>query len=66
MENSIDKNVLVIGAGLAGSDAAYFLAENGVKVTLVEVKRKKKNPAQTIDGFGELVCTNSLQIARSP
>lgn len=61
MENSIDKNVLVIGAGLAGSDAAYFLAENGVKVTLVEVKRKKKNPAQTIDGFGELVCTNSLK-----
>ena len=61
MENSIDKNVLIIGAGLAGSDAAYFLAENGVKVTLIEVKRKKKNPAQTIDGFGELVCTNSLK-----
>lgn len=61
MKNSTDKKVLVIGAGLAGSDAAYFLAERGVSVTLVESKRKKKNPAQTLDGFAELVCTNSLK-----
>ena len=61
MKISTDKKVLVIGAGLAGSDAAYFLAQNGVSVVLIESKRKKKNPAQTLDGFAELVCTNSLK-----
>ncbi len=61
MKISTDKKVLVIGAGLAGSDAAYFLAQNGVSVVLLESKRRKKNPAQTLDGFAELVCTNSLK-----
>ncbi|MDP7321624.1 MAG: methylenetetrahydrofolate--tRNA-(uracil(54)-C(5))-methyltransferase (FADH(2)-oxidizing) TrmFO [Bacteriovoracaceae bacterium] len=53
--------VLVIGAGLAGCEASYFLAENGVKVVLAESKRVKKNPAQKINDFAELVCTNSLK-----
>tara|TARA_B100001971_G_scaffold215192_1_gene259796 strand:- start:46720 stop:48072 length:1353 start_codon:yes stop_codon:yes gene_type:complete len=55
------KKVLVIGAGLAGSEASYYLARNGVKVVLVENKKIKKNPAQKIDTFAELVCTNSLK-----
>ena len=53
--------VLVIGAGLAGSDAAWFLASRGVSVVLAEVKTLKKNPAQKIPHFAELVCTNSLK-----
>lgn len=56
-----DKKVLVVGAGMAGCDASYFLAENGVKVVLAENKMIKKNPAQSIDTFAELVCTNSLK-----
>lgn len=55
------KKVLVIGAGLAGSEASYYLARNGVKVVLVENKKLKKNPAQKIETFAELVCTNSLK-----
>ena len=61
MKNSIDKKVLIIGAGLAGSDAANFLASMGVKVILVEAKRQVKNPAQTLNDYAELVCTNSLK-----
>lgn len=53
--------VLVIGAGLAGSEAAMYLARKGVGVVLVEGKRVKLNPAQKISTFGELVCTNSLK-----
>ena len=60
MNNSKNK-VLVVGAGLAGVEAAYFLAENGIEVVLVEVKTIKKNPSQKLDGFAELVCTNSLK-----
>lgn len=53
--------VLVIGAGLAGSDASYFLAQSGVKVVLAESKRVKMNDAQKMPFFAELVCTNSLK-----
>jgi methylenetetrahydrofolate--tRNA-(uracil-5-)-methyltransferase len=53
--------VLVIGAGLAGSEASYFLAQRGIKVILCETKTKKLNPAQKIPLFAELVCTNSLK-----
>lgn len=53
--------VLVIGAGLAGSEAAWFLAQKGVQVRLVESKTKKLNEAQKIPFFTELVCTNSLK-----
>jgi methylenetetrahydrofolate--tRNA-(uracil-5-)-methyltransferase len=53
--------VLVIGAGLAGSEAAKFLADRGIEVFLVENKTIKRNPAQKLNLFAELVCTNSLK-----
>jgi methylenetetrahydrofolate--tRNA-(uracil-5-)-methyltransferase len=53
--------VLVIGAGLAGSEAAWLLASRGVSVVLAEVKSLRRNPAQKISTFAELVCTNSLK-----
>lgn len=59
---SLNKNrVLVIGAGLAGSEAAYYLAKKGIKVTLLESKTIKPNPSQKLKTFAELVCTNSLK-----
>ncbi|WP_408099139.1 methylenetetrahydrofolate--tRNA-(uracil(54)-C(5))-methyltransferase (FADH(2)-oxidizing) TrmFO [Peredibacter sp. HCB2-198] len=61
MQKSAPTRVLVIGAGLAGSEAAMFLARNGVHVVLIEAKTLKLNPAQKIPTFGELVCTNSLK-----
>ena len=61
MQAKYDKKVLVVGAGLAGSDAAMYLARAGVEVVLVECKTIKLNPAQKIPTFGELVCTNSLK-----
>lgn len=61
MQNSGQTRVLVIGAGLAGSEAAMYLARNGVQVVLIEAKTLKLNPAQKIPTFGELVCTNSLK-----
>ena len=51
----------VIGAGLAGSEATFQLAERGVKVLLIEQKPKARTPAQTSDRFCELVCSNSLR-----
>lgn len=53
--------VNVIGAGLAGSEAAYQLAKRGIKVHLYEMKNIKKTPAQKSDFFAELVCSNSLR-----
>ena len=54
----------VIGAGLAGSEAAFRLAESGIKVTLVEMKPNKMSPAHKNTDFAELVCSNSLKAAR--
>ena len=51
----------VIGAGLAGSEAAYQIAKRGIKVKLYEMKPHKKNPAHHSNDFGELVCSNSLK-----
>jgi methylenetetrahydrofolate--tRNA-(uracil-5-)-methyltransferase len=51
----------VIGAGLAGSECAFQLAERGVEVTLVEQKPHKRTPAQHHDFFAELVCSNSFR-----
>jgi len=59
--NLANSKVVVIGAGLAGSDCAFFLASRGVKVVLIECKTLKLNPAQKISTFAELVCTNSLK-----
>ncbi len=57
----INKEVLVIGGGLAGSEAAYYLASRGIKTTLVEMKPKKFSPAHESENYGELVCSNSLK-----
>ena len=51
----------VIGAGLAGSEAAWQLAQRGVQVTLREMKPEKKTPAHETDYFAELCCSNSLR-----
>lgn len=53
--------VLVVGAGLAGTEASLFLARHGVRVVLAESKKSQLNPAQKIDTMAELVCTNSLK-----
>ena len=54
----------VIGAGLAGCEAAKQIASAGVEVRLYEMKPKKKTPAHKTDLFGELVCSNSLKAMR--
>ncbi len=56
-----EKTVTVVGAGLAGSEAAWQLAERGVKVRLLEMKPEKMTPAHVSPGFAELVCSNSLR-----
>ncbi len=53
--------VLVVGAGLAGTEAALFLARHGVRVVLAESKKSRPNPSQKITTMAELVCTNSLK-----
>ena len=53
--------VTVIGAGLAGSEAAWQLAKRGIPVTLREMKPKKMTPAHKSADFAELVCSNSLR-----
>lgn len=50
----------VIGAGMAGSEAAWMIANHGIEVNLYEMKPKKFSPAHKIEGFAELVCSNSL------
>ena len=57
-------NVTVVGAGLAGSEAAWQLAQRGIEVTLIEMKPLKKSPAHHTDTFAELVCSNSLRSDR--
>ncbi|WP_407724281.1 methylenetetrahydrofolate--tRNA-(uracil(54)-C(5))-methyltransferase (FADH(2)-oxidizing) TrmFO [Ruminococcus sp. JL13D9] len=54
----------VIGAGLAGCEAAMQIAKRGYEVHLYEMKPKKKTPAHKSDLFGELVCSNSLKAKR--
>lgn len=53
--------VTIVGAGLAGCEAAWQLAKRGLPVRLVEMKPKKFSPAHRRDGFAELVCSNSLK-----
>ena len=53
--------VNIIGAGLAGCEAAHYLARNGVKVKLYEMRPVKMTPAHKTEKFGELVCSNSLR-----
>ena len=54
----------VIGAGLAGSEAAWQLACRGIEVRLLEMKPRQKSPAHKMDTFAELVCSNSLKAMR--
>ena len=54
-------NVTVIGAGLAGSECAWQLAQRGIDVTLREMKPEKKTPAHVTNDFAELCCSNSLR-----
>ena len=56
--------VTVIGAGLAGCEAAHQLAKRGIQVRLYEMKPKKMSPAHHYPGFAELVCSNSLKADR--
>lgn len=56
-----ENTIKVIGAGLAGCEAAYAAARLGVKVELYEMKPHKRSPAHHSDGFAELVCSNSLR-----
>lgn len=56
-----DKHIKIIGAGLAGCEAAWQLANREVKVTLFEMKPKKFSPAHKSGNFAELVCSNSLR-----
>ena len=57
-----EKNkVTVIGGGLAGSEAAYYLASRGIPTTLIDMKPHKFTPAHESENFGELVCSNSLK-----
>jgi len=57
--------ITVVGAGLAGSEAAWQLAQRGVDVLLIEMKPGKRTPAHSGGGFAELVCSNSLKGART-
>ena len=56
----IEKEVIVIGAGLAGSEAAWQVANKGIPVKLVEMRPFKSTPAHHTSEFGELVCSNSF------
>ena len=51
---------MVIGAGLAGAEAAWQIASAGIKVTLFEMRPKKRSPAHHSSEFAELVCSNSF------
>lgn len=55
----------IVGGGLAGSEAAYFLAENGVQVVLHEMRPKLMTPAHETEQYAELVCSNSFK-SKSP
>lgn len=58
------KKITVIGAGLAGCEAAWAIANRGIKVDLIEMKPNRYTPAHKSPLFAELVCSNSLKAAR--
>ena len=60
-EKSVEKSVMIIGAGLAGSECAWQLARRGIHVRLHEMKPDKRTPAHVTADFAELCCSNSLR-----
>ena len=54
------KKVIIVGAGMAGSEAAWQVAQRGIKVDLYEMRPEKSTPAHKTEKFAELVCSNSL------
>ncbi len=60
-ESVKNQDVLVVGGGLAGSEAAWQLAEAGLTVRLVEMRPSRPTPVHTTDRLAELVCSNSLR-----
>jgi methylenetetrahydrofolate--tRNA-(uracil-5-)-methyltransferase len=65
-KQNMNKKVAIIGAGLAGSEAALVLARNGIKVDLYEARPHTKTPAHTTDAPAELVCSNSFKSQELP
>jgi methylenetetrahydrofolate--tRNA-(uracil-5-)-methyltransferase len=61
MDGAMQPCVTVVGAGLAGCEASWQLAERGIDVTLLEQKPHQRTPAQTTDHLCELVCSNSMR-----
>lgn len=57
----MNEKVTIVGAGLAGSEAAWQLLRRGLPVTLIEMRPVRSTPAHVTDGFAELVCSNSLK-----
>ena len=55
------KKIKIVGAGLAGSEAAWQAAQRGIEVELYEMRPEKSTPAHKTAGFAELVCSNSLR-----
>ena len=55
------RRAVVVGAGLAGCEAAWQLARRGISVTLYDMKPARRSPAHHTDGYAELVCSNSLK-----
>lgn len=55
------KKVIIVGAGMAGSEAAWQVAQRGIKVDLYEMRPEKYTPAHKTEKFAELVCSNSLR-----
>ena len=64
MKQDTKQPVWVIGAGLAGCEAAWTLAQQGIAVRLYEMKPQQYTPAHQYKGFAELICSNSLKAAR--
>ena len=58
---SSEHEIIVIGAGLAGCEAAWQAAQSGCRVKLYEMKPQRFSPAHTSEGLAELVCSNSLK-----
>ena len=57
------KKIKIVGAGLAGAEAAWQAAAAGVEVQLYEMRPGRRSPAHVTDYFAELVCSNSLRAA---